>query len=188
MKWRTKWIMAIIVTGTVLGIAELEKNEIIQRPVTQYISSGKDYIVIKKWIASLINNSSNEQITVSSDGYEESPFATYKSIQPYRKGVIVSYAQPMPIEAQGDGLVLFTGFTRDTGKTVTVLYDDGDEVTYGFVGTFSKLPYSVVKKGDTIALMDEEEIFLMVKQEGVVMDASLLPTYLSKDVRLDEVQ
>ena len=55
-------------------------------------------------------------------------------MQPYKDGVIVSYTNPMPIEAQENGLVVFTGFTRESGKTITVLYDSGDEVTYGFVG------------------------------------------------------
>ena len=82
---------------------------------------------------------------------------------------------PIPIEAQGNGLVIFTGFTRQTGKTITVLYDDGDEVTYGFVGSFFKLPYTSVKKGDTLALMDEGAIFFIVKRDGVNLDASVLP-------------
>jgi septal ring factor EnvC (AmiA/AmiB activator) len=100
-------------------------------------------------------------------------------MQPYKEGVIVSYSQSIPIDAQENGLVIFTGFTRESGKTVTVLYDSGDEVTYGYVGKFTKLPYTVVKKGDTLALMDEGAIYLKVKRDGVKMDASLLPTYLS---------
>ena len=71
------------------------------------------------------------------------------------------------------------GFTRESGKTITVLYEGGDEVTYGFVGEFHKLPYTAVKKGDTLALMDEEAIYLKVKQDGVKSNASLLPAYLS---------
>ena len=65
---------------------------------------------------------------------------------------------------------------------MTVMYDDGDEVTYGFIGTFSKLPYTSVKKGDTLAVMDEGAIYLMVKRDGVNLDASLLPAYLSGSV------
>ncbi len=108
-------------------------------------------------------------------------------MQPYKDGVIVSYTNPLPIDAQETGLVVFTGFTRESGKTITVLYDNGDEVTYGFVGKVLKLPYTSVKKGDTLALMDEGAIYLMVKRDGVKLDASLLPTYLSGDkVEVDE--
>ena len=103
-------------------------------------------------------------------------------MQPFKNGVLVSYTVPIAIQAQSDGLVVFTGSRRDTGKTVTVLYDDGDEVTYGFVGKFEKLPYTSVKKGDTLALMAEEAIYIMVKRDGQHLDSSLLPAYLSGSV------
>ena len=63
---------------------------------------------------------------------------------------------------------------------MTVLYDDGDEVTYGFVGSITKLPYTTVKKGDTLALMNEETMYLQVKREGINLDADMLATYFSE--------
>lgn len=179
LKWKTKWILAIVLTIGVVGVAKLEKAGVIGNPVTQYVTSGEDFLIIKKWVASMMNPLETETITVS---YEEGVLNTYESMQPFHEGVIVSYSQPLSIDAQNDGLVTFTGFTRRTGKTITVLYDDGDEVTYGFVGKFSKLPYTAVKKGDTLALMAEGAIYLMVKQDGVSLDASLLPAYLSGSV------
>lgn len=181
MKWKTKWMLAIIIAICVFGFAKLEQTGFINKPVTQYITTGKDFIVMKKWVASIIGETDDDKITVSADPVEELPFAAYESMQPYKEGVIVSYTNPMPITAQGDGLVVFTGFTRQSGKTVTVLYEDGDEVTYGFVGTFEKLPYSTVKKGDTLAMMSEEAIYLKVKREGVVLEAEILATYFSED-------
>lgn len=165
-----------MLTVGVIGIAKLESAGIIGKPVTQYVTSGEDFLTMKKWVASMMKTSESEKVSVS---YEEKVLNTYESMQPFHDGVIVSYSQPHSIEAQEDGLVTFTGFTRRTGKTMTVLYDDGDEVTYGFVGTFSKLPYTSVKKGDTLALMDQGAIYLMVKRDGVSLEASLLPTYFS---------
>ncbi|MCM3637292.1 M23 family metallopeptidase [Sporosarcina luteola] len=182
MKWKTKWFIAIILVIGVFCFAKLEEAGVISKPVTQYITTGKDFIVMKKWVASIIGDPDKDTITVSADS-EEMPFAAYESMQPYKDGVIASYAHPMPIIAQGDGLIVFTGFTRQSGKTITVLYDDGDEVTYGFVGTISKLPYSTVKKGDTLALMNEEAIYLKVKREGVVLEAAVLATYFSEDTK-----
>lgn len=188
LKWKTKWIAAFVVAVGVFGMAKLEQTGVIQKPVTQYVSSGKDFVVIKKWVASMIGDPEDARITVSADPQEVDPFTLYESMQPYKNGVIVSYADPLPIEAQGPGLVVFTGFTRESGKTITVLYDDGDEVTYGFVGTFTKLPYTTVKKGDTLAMMEEGAIYLMVKRDGVNLDASLLPTYLSGDGGVETAQ
>ena len=179
MKWRTKWLLAIIVVIGVAGIAKLEEVGVIHKPVSQYVTTGKDFLVMKKWVSSMIDEPENEMITVN---YEEDLLRTYESMQPFKEGVLVSYTQAVPVEAQSNGLVIFTGITRQTGKTLTVLYDDGDEVTYGFVGSFSKLPYTSVRKGDTLALMDDSAIFLMVKRNGVNLDASLLPAYLSGSV------
>ncbi len=64
-------------------------------------------------------------------------------------------------------------------------YDNGDEVTYGFVGTIPILPYTSVKKGDTLALMEDGAIYLLVKRDGVTLDVSLLPTFLSGDTPVD---
>lgn len=172
-------MLAIVVVIGVVGMSKLEDVGVIHKPVTQYVTTGKDFLVMKKWVASMMNEPENEMIAVH---YEEDLLTTYESMQPYKEGVLVSYTQPVPVEAQGAGLVIFTGITRQTGKTLTVLYDDGDEVTYGFVGSFSKLPYTSVKKGDTLALMDEGAIFLMVKRDGINLDASLLPAYLSGSV------
>ncbi|MFS0575356.1 peptidoglycan DD-metalloendopeptidase family protein [Sporosarcina sp. 179-K 3D1 HS] len=180
MKWRTKWVLAILLTIGVYGVAKMESQGVIQKPVTPYVTSGKDFVAIKKWIASMVGDPDTDTIAVmAGDPHQEQPFSGYDSMQPYKNGVIVSYPQSLPIEAQGNGLVVFTGFTRQSGKTITVLYDDGDEVTYGFVETFSKLPYTTVKRGDTLAMMGEGTVFLMVKRDGVPLDASLMPTYFS---------
>lgn len=168
-----------MLTIGVIGVAKLEEAGVIRQPVTQYVTSGKDFMVMKKWVVSFFNDTQDDKIVVTAELNPEEPFSAYESMQPYKDGVIVSYTVPMAIEARGSGLIIFTGFTRRSGKTVTVLYDDGDEVTYGYVGEFSKLPYTTVKKGDTLALMDEGAIYLMVKRDGKKLDASLLSTYLS---------
>ncbi|CAM3110543.1 hypothetical protein FITA111629_04085 [Filibacter tadaridae] len=179
MKWRTKWFLAIVLTIGVFGLAKLENDGVVSKPITQYVTTGEDFVAMKKWVASMMQEPESGTIKVMADPHQLEPFATYETMQPYKDGVIVSYTHPIPIEARGNGLISFTGYTRQSGKTVTVMYDNGDEVTYGFIGKFAKLPYTSVKKGDTLALMDEGAIYLMVKRDGVKLDASLLPTYLS---------
>lgn len=179
MKWRTKWLFAIILTVGVLGVAKLEGTGVIGKPVTQYVTTGEDFLAMKKWVSSMMKDPDDGMVEVS---HQVGLLPDYESLQPFKEGVLVSYTNPIPIQAQNDGLIIFTGITRETGKTVTVLYDNGDEVTYGFVGTISKLPYTSLRKGDTLALMGDEAIYIMVKQDGFNLDASLLPAYLSGSV------
>ncbi|WP_342505305.1 hypothetical protein [Sporosarcina sp. FSL K6-2383] len=185
MRWRTKWLVAIVLTLAVIGVAKLEEAEVIRQPITQHITSGQDFLVVKKWVASMMKDTEADKIAVTAGMESDDPFSLYESMQPYKNGVLVSYTNPLSITAQGRGLVVFTGFTRESGKTITVLYDNGDEVTYGFVGTIPILPYTSVKKGDTLALMEEGAIYLLVKRDGVALDVSLLPTYLSGDTPVD---
>jgi hypothetical protein len=179
MKWKTKWLIAIILTGSVFGLSKLEKAGILNDSITHYVSTGDDFIVMKKWVASFLTQPDNELIPVMAEQKVKDLLTDYESMQPYQDGVIVSYTEPLPILARESGLVIYTGFTRKTGKTLTILYDNGDEVTYGFVGKFAKLPYTSVRKGDALAMMDEGAIYLMVSQEGVKLDSSVLPAYLS---------
>lgn len=179
MKWKTKWLLAIIFALSVFVMAKLERWQVIQQPLTQYVTTGKDFLVMKKWVASYFDDPKDQLIAVH---YEERVLGDYASIQPYKNGAIVSYTHPIEIEAEQDGLIIFTGISRETGKTMTVLYDDGDQVTYGFIGSFSKLPYTSIKRGDTIAILEEEMLFLQVKRDGVHIESSLLPAYLSGTV------
>lgn len=175
MKWKTKWLAAFILSITVILFVNLEERQLVNTTLTQYVTTGKDFVVMKKWVSSLL---ADETITVSSNQSFE-PFSLYESFQPYQDGAIISYVQPLPITAKGSGLVVFTGHTRQSGKTVTVQYDNGDEVTYGFVGSFSTLPYTTVRAGDEIAVMNEETLYVRVKRNGIPLEPTVLATYMA---------
>lgn len=180
MKWKTKWIIAFVLLVSVVALSKLEERQLVNVPVTQYVTTGKDFVVMKKWVSSWLAD--EESITVSAKSVFD-PFASYESFQPYQDGAIISYTQPLSITSQGNGLVVFTGYTRQSGKTVTVQYDNGDEVTYGFVGSFSTLPYTAVRRGDEIAVMDEEALYIRVKRDGIPLEPTVLATYMTGDLK-----
>lgn len=180
MKWKTKWIIACLLTVSVVAMAKLEERQIVSTPITQYVTTGKDFVIMKKWVSSWLAD--EESITVSAEPSFD-PFASYESFQPYQDGAIISYTQPLAIISQGNGLVVFTGYTRQSGKTVTIQYDNGDEVTYGFVGSFSTLPYTTVRRGDEIAVMDEEAVYVKVKRDGIPLEPTVLATYMTGDAK-----
>ena len=51
-------MVAIVLTLGVIGVAKLEDAGVIRQPVTQYVTSGKDFVAMKKWVASLIKDPS----------------------------------------------------------------------------------------------------------------------------------
>jgi len=67
-------MMAIVLTLGVIGVAKLEDAGVIREPVTQYVTSGKDFIAMKKWVATIIKDPAADQIAVMADPHQEDPF------------------------------------------------------------------------------------------------------------------
>ncbi|WP_040228946.1 M23 family metallopeptidase [Bhargavaea cecembensis] len=186
MKWRDKWIAAIVITGVLFGVAKLEEHEVVKTQITHLVRSGEELVVMKKWVMSFVEEGRPEQtIPVAADGAEPA-MARFSTLQPFREGVLLSYNSAVPVTAKGDGLVIYTGHTRQTGKSVTVLYDDGDTVTYGFVGKFLTLPYTTVSPGQAIAELETGAMFLGVEQDGEMLDAEGVKEWLALLRNADE--
>ncbi|SIT83082.1 peptidoglycan DD-metalloendopeptidase family protein [Edaphobacillus lindanitolerans] len=179
MKWRDKWIAAIVITGVLFGVAKLEEHEVMKTQVTHLVRSGEELVVMKRWVMSFVEDRRPDQTVPVSADTAEPAIARFSTLQPFREGVLLSYDAAVPVSAKGDGLVIYTGHTRQTGKTVTVLYDDGDTVTYGFVGKFLTLPYTAVVAGQPIAELETGAMFLGVEQDGKMLDAEGVKEWLS---------
>lgn len=175
MRAKTKFILAVAIFLIVLSVVRLERSHVLTTSFSNYVTSGEDLIVLKKWVYSLFPEDERLQVV----NYTEETEFLYDSLQPYKNGVVITTPTTSSVQATKSGLVIFTGITKSTGKTITVMYDDGEEVTYGFIGSFSKLPYTSVKKGDVLALMEDETLFLKVKRDGIELTPTDFPAYLS---------
>lgn len=185
MKWRHKWFAALILTIAVIGMATLEDQRILNTQLTKVVRGGEDFMALRQWTYGLLNLSDSEKTDQSETipvaaGTNDSQLAAYYSMQPFKSGVLVSYEEPMAITAKEDGLVIFTGHTRQTGKTVTILYGNGETVTYGFVKSFEKLPYTGVAAGEVIAQMEAGAMFLEVDRDGVSLDTESIAAWLQE--------
>ena len=68
-----KWVLAIVLTLGVIGAAKLETMGVINKPVTQFVTTGDDFLVMKKWIASMMKDPVNDKIMVMSDPHHVAP-------------------------------------------------------------------------------------------------------------------
>ncbi|MCM3086617.1 peptidoglycan DD-metalloendopeptidase family protein [Bhargavaea ginsengi] len=179
MRWREKWVAALLVTVVLFGVAKLEEHQVMKTQITHLVRSGEELTVLKKWVMSFVDQGRPETaVPVIADGTTPA-MAEFSSLQPFREGVVLSYGATIPVTAKGDGLVIYTGHTRQTGKTVTVQYDDGDTVTYGFIGKFLTLPYTTVGEGEPIAELETGAMFLGVERDGGMMDAEGVKNWLA---------
>ncbi len=49
-------MVANLLTVGVIGVEKLEDAGVIREPVTQYVTSGKDFLAMKKWVATMIRS------------------------------------------------------------------------------------------------------------------------------------
>ncbi|HEY4624098.1 MAG TPA: hypothetical protein VIH12_09565, partial [Solibacillus sp.] len=62
----------------------------------------------------------------------------------------------------------FTGHTQYNGKSISVIYDNGMTMTFGFVDEFYVLPYTTVGQGTVIATKKGGELYIQIEKDGVI--------------------
>lgn len=182
MRWQQKWLVACILTVGIIGMVQIEERDGGNSQIRSLFEEGKDIHIVRSFVMSLMDKEVVEEVVPVSAAIHPS-MKTYESMQPYEDGVIVSYSSPVQVVAREDGLILYTGQTRHTGKTITVLYESGDTVTYGFVENFSHLPYTAVSANDLIAEVQPGSMFVQVERSGQFLEPSVLSDWIADVVK-----
>ena len=183
MKSAQKWIIACIFTVGIIALIQIQEQDGQTSSLRTLFTEGKDLQMAREFVLSQFPSLNEREIIPVSAKPAKDPviptMATYESMQPYDEGVLVAYKTPIQVVAHQDGIILFTGHTRNTGKTMTVLYDNGDTVTYGFVKNFSNLPYTAVAANDLIADVEPGSMFVKVEHEGENLEPSAITEWMS---------
>lgn len=79
-------------------------------------------------------------------------------------GYLFMLEEATPIIASESGLVVYTGDNKYLGKTISVYYQDGITVTYGFLDSYSLLPYSSFEKGHTLGMKEPGQLYIRVEK------------------------
>ncbi|QBP43049.1 hypothetical protein E2636_06455 [Paenisporosarcina antarctica] len=185
MKSAQKWIMACIFTVGIIAIIQIQEQDGQTSKLRTVFTQGRDLQIAREFVLAQLPSTWQSELIPVVAMQEQDPMiptmATYESMQPYENGVIVSYTTQIKVFAREDGIILFTGHTRHTGKTMTVLYNSGDIVTYGFVENFSNLPYTAVSAKDLIAEVKPGSMYVKVERGGKSLDSSAVTEWM-KDV------
>lgn len=182
MRWQKKWFVACVLTIGVIGMVQIEERDGGNSQIRSLFEEGKDIQFARKMIMSLMTDEKLEEVIPVSASVHPS-MKTYESMQPYQDGVLVSYTSPVQVVAREDGLILFTGQTKQTGKTMTILYDSGETVTYGFIESFSHLPYTAVATNELIAEVQPGSMYVRVERDGQYLEPSTLTEWISDAVK-----
>lgn len=171
-KWRW-WAAALLfIVVVVVGEMELPNG---QQIIHRIVYSSEDLIVVRTMLQRVFLQ--QEQIPASTKSMDN--VSSFTSIERYKEGVFVTYEQPIGLQAFFDGLVIFTGYTKSTGKTVTILYDEGTTVTYGFLDDLVLLPYTSLQAGELI-VQQQGSFYMQLDQNGVALSMEEIVAWLKE--------
>ena len=90
------------------------------------------------------------------------------------------YDTAVPIQSLYNGLVVFTGHMKNAGQTVSILYEEGTTVTYGYVDQIAVLPYIHLQNGQLIAMKKPGKLYIQIEQQGKLFSAEEILQWLKE--------
>lgn len=170
-----KWKLTLFVAVLLFTFIVLEKKQILDSHVTDYVLSNDDLLILTNWTKEVFQE--EEKVTVMAP-VTDSHIGEYNTMQSFSNGVLLSYDEPLTIYAKHDGFVIFTGHTKSLGKTMTITYDTGERVTYGLLKSLDYLPYTTIKEGEPLATMDSGTFYLQIERRGAMLDPDSIKGWL----------
>ncbi len=174
---KKKWFLAVLLVILFTMLYKFENNDVLSTDYATILMAPQKpsemYQKVKAWVAP------EEDLVSVSAPVQETPIIEYTTIQPFDKGAILSLESYMELGAADDGLIIYTGYTKKTGKTLSILYDSGETVTYGFVEEFYQLPYTTVNAGDFFASVKDNVLYMQVEKDGDLLETNDIVQWLT---------
>ncbi|QDP99572.1 M23 family metallopeptidase [Lysinibacillus fusiformis] len=159
-KW--KWIVMILLVAAIMLVIRLEDQGVLETPVRKLVTTSADITYLSELGQSWLNKE-KETIMVSSD-VGQTELLTFANAQVFKEGFLMQYDIGLPVYAGQSGLVVFTGHTKYTGKTITISYEDGTTVSYGMLDSLAQLPYTTVQANDLIGMKQAGQLYLSIEK------------------------
>lgn len=166
-KW--KWIVAFMLCVLVLMGKHFQNTGQIDVDVKKVVYSSEDLTIMRSMLRELFGEEPQTKIAVSTEKVNQEVL-TFTEIVPYNEGYLLTFEQALPLVAINHGVVVYTGHSKHTGKTISVYYEDNTTVTYGNVDSFSLLPYTSVQRGDTIGNIEMGDLYIQIDIDGRILN------------------
>lgn len=160
-QWLTSLALCIVIY---FGLNS--SNESTRQMIARIVYSTEHMTMMRNTVSELF--SKEELVEVTSTNNQQ--LVTFGAIKRYAEGFMLAYEEPLTITATKSGVIVYTGHTARTGKVISISYDDGYTVTYGFIDDFYHLPYSSVVLGEMIAKKEAGELFIQIEKNGRLLN------------------
>ena len=161
-KW--KWIVMTLLVAAIMLVIRLEDNGILKTPLRKLVTTSADMTYLTELGQSLLKKE-EEKIVVSSD-IGQSDLLSFAKAETYQEGFLLQYDVGLPVYTGQEGLVVFTGHTKYTGKTMSISYADGTTVSYGMLDSLAQLPYTSVKANDLIGMKQAGQLYMSIEKNS----------------------
>lgn len=179
-KW--KWIVAFLLCVFVLAGIRMQDNGQIQFDLRKIVYSSQDLTFMRNLLREVFGEEPDSTITVTTEVVNDE-LLSFVSAKPYNNGYLLTFEKPVPILAIQNGLVVYTGHAKHTGKTISVYYEDDTTITYGFVESFSLLPYTSIEKGSSLANKEAGDLYIQIEKDGAILDLNQTVEWLKENTQ-----
>ncbi|MEC1302809.1 peptidoglycan DD-metalloendopeptidase family protein [Lysinibacillus capsici] len=173
-KW--KWFVTILLVAAIMLVIRLEDQGVVDTPVRKLVTTSADLTYLSELGQSWFEKE-KETIMVSSD-VGQADLLTFANAQVFKEGYLLQYDVGLPIYAGQNGLVVFTGHTKYTGKTMTISYEDGTTVSYGMLDSLAQLPYTSIQANDLIGMKDAGQLYVSIEKGDAHYDLEQIVQWL----------
>lgn len=177
-----KWIVAFLLCIFVLVGTRMQDNGQIQFDLKKIVYSSEDLTFMRNLLREIFGREPDSKITVSTESVNDE-LLSFVSAKPYNNGYLLTFEEPIPILAIEDGLVVYTGHAKHTGKTISVYYEDNTTITYGFVDSFSLLPYTSIEKGISLANKETGDLYIQIEKDGAILNLDQTVDWLKENTQ-----
>lgn len=174
---RWQWLGAILLF-LIIFMGERSGIEDLQQNVHRIVYSSEDILWMRATLQSFFLDE-EEIITVSAHTSIQK-LLSFDSVEQYSKGLLLHYDTAVPIQSLYNGLVVFTGHMKNAGQTVSILYEEGTTVTYGYVDQIAVLPYIHLQNGQLIAMKKPGKLYIQIEQQGKLFSAEEILQWLKE--------
>lgn len=159
-----QWLTSLILC-VVIYIGLNSSNESVRHVISRIVYSTEHMTMMRHTVSELFSQEELVEVASTSKG----ELVKFVAIKRYDKGFMLAYEEPLTIAAIQSGVIVYTGHTARTGKVLSIAYDDGYSVTFGFIDDFYHLPYSTVAAGEVIGVKEAGELFIQIEKNGRVL-------------------
>lgn len=176
-KWQ--WLVAFVLCFTIWATKQMPTTNVTAK-IQRVIYSQDDLLYMRSTLQAfpIFQREKVEVATYPSEQH----MLQYTAILPTHKGFLLTFDEQLPLYALQNGIVVYTAYTKETGQTITVHYEDQTTVTYGYLDQLAILPYTAIQKNEQFGMKESGDLYIRIEKEGQILNLEQTLSWLKEQM------